>query len=372
MNQPDPTTELRALITDVLTPFFANFSDEPAARANATEAAAALAAALPGPADADRRDRYATAISKWHRDPEQSLYTQGAAAVMAVADAEQAELRARLADYENRITWHTTCGSCARILDSSIQATEQTEAYRLALSEALGLGTGAPWDAIQERAAELAAAVPSAPTSRAALLLWAADQIDAETRQAKADGVLEPDKFRPCRDASAQLRALAGCQECASGLEHDVHCPRPESHNWGCGCPSDVAAAVASCPGREMDGPSPCRCPCEGCKHHCAAHDPSRLAAVPAAEEQPENETPEAPYPTTSEYAIQAYEVAGWGSVTFRRQTLAEAQERRNSYRNRFPATPMRIVRWDETPTVVESDEVPDPPAVVPQPEERP
>ncbi|MCG0061686.1 hypothetical protein L0F81_00030 [Streptomyces tricolor] len=59
--------------------------------------------------------------------------------------------------------------------------------------------------------AALAAAFP-APTGQAAGLLWAADQIDAETRQAKADGVLEPDKFRPCRDASAQLRRLAGEQ----------------------------------------------------------------------------------------------------------------------------------------------------------------
>ena len=47
------------------------------------------------------------------------------------------------------------------------------------------------------------------PADRAAVLLWAADQIDAETRQLKADGVLEPDKFRPCRDASEQLRRLA-------------------------------------------------------------------------------------------------------------------------------------------------------------------
>lgn len=33
----------------------------------------------------------------------------------------------RLADYENRITWDTTCGSCARILDSSIRETERRE-----------------------------------------------------------------------------------------------------------------------------------------------------------------------------------------------------------------------------------------------------
>jgi ParB-like chromosome segregation protein Spo0J len=56
-----------------------------------------------------------------------------AAAVLPVADAEQAELRARVADYENRITWHTTCGSCARILDSSIRETERAVRAEAAL-----------------------------------------------------------------------------------------------------------------------------------------------------------------------------------------------------------------------------------------------
>ncbi|MER7908264.1 hypothetical protein [Streptomyces sp. NPDC096068] len=37
----------------------------------------------------------------------------------------------------------------------------------------------------------------------------AADAIDAETETLKADEILERDKFRPCRDASAQLRRLA-------------------------------------------------------------------------------------------------------------------------------------------------------------------
>ena len=37
---------------------------------------------------ADLRDRITTAISKWHRDPEQSLYSQGADAVLAVLAAE--------------------------------------------------------------------------------------------------------------------------------------------------------------------------------------------------------------------------------------------------------------------------------------------
>ncbi len=39
----------------------------------------------------------------------------------------------RLADYENRITWDTTCGSCARILDSSVQETERATRAETAL-----------------------------------------------------------------------------------------------------------------------------------------------------------------------------------------------------------------------------------------------
>jgi hypothetical protein len=50
-------------------------------------------------------------------------------------------------------------------------ADDPSEEHRLALSEALGLGTGAPWDAIRERAAELAAvsAVRPPATDRTAL-----------------------------------------------------------------------------------------------------------------------------------------------------------------------------------------------------------
>lgn len=52
----------------------------------------------PVPADrADLRDPIASAISKWHRDPEQPLYTQGADAVLAVlptlTETERAMLR---------------------------------------------------------------------------------------------------------------------------------------------------------------------------------------------------------------------------------------------------------------------------------------
>ncbi|MEV3996706.1 hypothetical protein AB0K62_13650 [Streptomyces halstedii] len=75
-----------------------------------------------------------------------------------------------------------------------------TETHRLALSEALGLGTGAPWDAIRDRAAELAAA-PPAPADRATVR----DRI----RQAicEAEGfmwdtdMLEPDEYGEVADA---------------------------------------------------------------------------------------------------------------------------------------------------------------------------
>src|SRR5690606_4483750 len=43
----------------------------------------------------------------------------------------------------------------------------------------------------------------------------------------------------------------------------------------------DRAAAIASCPGYEAS-PSPCRCPCCGCQHHCGAHNPDDVPAPTA------------------------------------------------------------------------------------------
>ncbi|MEU7416731.1 hypothetical protein [Streptomyces antibioticus] len=55
----------------------------------------------------------------------------------AVANAVLTELKRELdalADYENRLTWHTTCEACARILDSSIRETERRERAENALA----------------------------------------------------------------------------------------------------------------------------------------------------------------------------------------------------------------------------------------------
>ncbi|MFI5525011.1 hypothetical protein [Streptomyces platensis] len=31
------------------------------------------------------------------------------------------------------------------------------------------------------------------------------------------------------------------CPACEAGIPHTEHCPTPETHNWGCGCPTDTA-----------------------------------------------------------------------------------------------------------------------------------
>ncbi|MET7924769.1 hypothetical protein ABZT43_12385 [Streptomyces sp. NPDC005349] len=91
------------------------------------------------PADADLRNRIARTIyssdwpnGRWDRRPaeDHGRYLSTADAVLAALPAPAdrvAELEAKVADYENRILWHTTCGSCARVLDSSVQERERAE-----------------------------------------------------------------------------------------------------------------------------------------------------------------------------------------------------------------------------------------------------
>ncbi|MFD6113642.1 NUDIX hydrolase [Streptomyces yangpuensis] len=40
-------------------------------------------------------------------------------------------------------------------------------------------------------------------------------------------------------------RRTADCPSCEVGIEHTVHCPTPETHNWGCGCPTDEMPVAA-------------------------------------------------------------------------------------------------------------------------------
>lgn len=55
------------------------------------------------------------------------LLTEALEAAAPVLAAELAELRARLGEYENAVTWNTSCLSCAKVLDSSIAEHERAE-----------------------------------------------------------------------------------------------------------------------------------------------------------------------------------------------------------------------------------------------------
>ena len=137
-----------------------------------------------------------------------------------------------------------------------------------------------PGRADAEADADAVLSVLPAPADRAAVLSEAADVAESLRPFEPATGARKSAQVSEnvgILRVAEELRRMADCFECEVGTDHTVHCPTPETHNWGCGCPSDVAAAIASCPGREMS-PSPCRCPCSGCKHHCGAHNPAASA----------------------------------------------------------------------------------------------
>ncbi|MFC5202787.1 hypothetical protein [Streptomyces kaempferi] len=97
-------------------------------------------------------------------------------------------------------------------IDRETTAEEAEEEQRLAVSEALGLGTSAPWDAIRERAAELAAPADPAAEWRAA-----ADRLEAHAASVadvSDDPIILVAKARAhdaavWREAAALLRRLA-------------------------------------------------------------------------------------------------------------------------------------------------------------------
>ncbi|MFJ8798467.1 hypothetical protein [Streptomyces sp. NPDC102487] len=144
-------TGLRGLFVETLTSYFANFSDEESARLNAGEAAGAVLVSLLGalPASID--------VPSW---------------------------------------------TAIRAIQLMNEAGRQTEAYRLALSQALGLGTGAPWNAIRERASELRTQLEQAHD-----LLGVANQTSntAETERACAVTALATAHVATLTDAATQL-----------------------------------------------------------------------------------------------------------------------------------------------------------------------
>ncbi|MFI0236360.1 hypothetical protein [Streptomyces sp. NPDC016845] len=62
------------------------------------------------------------------------------------------------------------------------------------------------------------------------------------------------------------------------------------------------------------------------------------------------------PWPTVTDFALEVRETDMWVGITYKRKTIEEVRQRRESYRRRFPNARFRIVRWDERSTVVEAD----------------
>jgi hypothetical protein len=93
-------------------------------------------------------------------------------------------------------------------------------------------------------------------TNRAAILREAADDIDRETQQLKDYGVLEPDKYRPCRDASDQLRRKADevQQPEAEPCGAWGGCPLPRGHNMGQADIPENHRPPARCRGAAVEG----------------------------------------------------------------------------------------------------------------------
>ena len=72
---------------------------------------------------------------------------------------------------------------------------------------------------------------------RSRLLLWAADRLERMPGYPRL--VLPEELLTELRRLAAEQPTNTDCPSCDAGIPHDTHCPTPETHNWGCGCPTD-------------------------------------------------------------------------------------------------------------------------------------
>lgn len=122
-----------------------------------------------------------------------------------------------------------------------------------------------------------AVAVLPAPADRAAVLREAADRLAEEIQRGARFSHEDARHAGLCESVMLLRRWAAEAAAPVVGVAADT-------------TPAEtLAAAVASCPGYETS-PNPCRCPCYGCKHHCAAHDPDAVPG-PVVPAQPGNDT---------------------------------------------------------------------------------
>ena len=182
---------------------------------------------------------------------------------------------------------HRKCRTCKRERDLQARAScrrrKTSEARRLDLSEALDLGTGAPWEAIYERVSELRrlTSKPVLPASvdRADVLREAADKFDQHAAQL-LDGIGDKAVFvaKALRDQAAvwseaaeTLRRLAA--EARAAGDYARALATPPSAETAAYIRDRVAAETRNT--TETDG-EPCTgrvCAGSGCSHEQTASD---------------------------------------------------------------------------------------------------
>jgi hypothetical protein len=67
-------------------------------------------------------------------------------------------------------------------------------------------------------------------------------------------------------------------------------------------------------------------------------------------------DTVEAPYPPESDFSVETFDGELWIPFRFKVPTIDKAREIRDSFGKQAPDRRFRIIRWDEMPTVVETD----------------
>ena len=147
----------------------------------------------PHPKDPQRklREQYAVAMHKALRDYGEgetdpgtgSDYGDQAAVALAVRDEEMDRLRAKVAEIDHIINWHTTCASCARILDSAYADTRRAETAEADLNACRDRYAVAADNAVQE-IRRLEADLVAARSTIDRVRTWAEDELRYSDRSA--------------------------------------------------------------------------------------------------------------------------------------------------------------------------------------------
>ena len=156
------------------------------------------------------------------------------------------------------------------------------------------------------------------------------------------------------------------CPSCEAGIVHTEHCPTPETHNWGCGCPTDRQQGIEATRAKLST-------PCAYCGHSYNWHTLRGGCQVKAGEARcgcgafvtPAVGQQDATQPTTDEteahppraaWRIELRDAEGWAISGLVRPDRDEVARYLASRRKQRPDAEFRLVREDTTWTVEEDE----------------